>query len=308
MNAKERYKALCKERSEIGLFQNSVWLDAIAPDNWDVALATKGSEILGALPYFHKRKMGFSIITMPPLTPYLGPVLFYPSGQKPPARVAFEKEIIGLLVEKLPKTDKFIQYFLPSFQNALPFQWAGFEQSVRYTYLIEDTSNAEDCWNGLQGNIRRAIKKAQSNFSVQVANDSSELFRLKKADYQEKGLELEFDSAYLDKCSKALLKHEMGKLSIATDQEGKVISACLFGWDNEYLHYVAGSLDPEFRNSGALSLLLWDGIQLASEKGLKFNFEGGMFQSIEKYFRGFGAEPLPYFQISKVDSKLLNLL
>lgn len=308
MNAKERYKALCKERSEIGLFQNSVWLDAIAPDNWDVALATKGNEILGALPYFHKRKMGFSIITMPPLTPYLGPVLFYPNGQKPPARVAFEKEIIGLLVEELPKTDKFIQYFLPTFQNALPFQWAGFEQSVRYTYMIEDTSNVEDCWNGLQGNIRRAIKKAQAKFSIQVANNSSELFRLKEADYQEKGLELEFDSAYLDKCSKALLKLEMGKLSIATDQNGKAISACLFGWDKEYLHYVAGAVDPEFRNSGALSLLLWDGIQLASEKGLKFNFEGGMFQSIEKYFRGFGAEPLPYFQISKVDSKLLNLL
>ena len=308
MNAKDRYKTLCEVRPEIGLFQNSVWLDAVAPDNWDVALATKGSEVLAALPYFHKRKMGFSIITMPPLTPYLGPVIFYPGGQKPPARVAFEKEMIGLLVQELPKTDKFIQYFFPTFQNALPFQWEGFDQSVRYTYMIEDTSDEEECWNGLQGNIRRAIRKAQANYYVKVANDSSELFQLKELDYKEKGLELEFDSAYLASCTKGLLSHEMGKILIAKDQNGRVISACMFGWDREYLHYVAGALHPEFRNSGALSLLLWNGIQLACEKGLKFNFEGGMFQSIEKYFRGFGAEPYSYFQISKVDSKLLNLL
>ena len=308
MNAKQRYREICVERGDIGLFQNVVWLDAIAPSNWNVVLAVKGKEVLGAMPFFQKRKLGFDIITMPPLTPYLGPVLFYPVGQKPSTRLSFEKEIIQLLIAQLPKTDKFIQYFLPSFQNGLPFQWAGFDQSVRYTYVLSETFNINKCWDGLQGNIRRAIKKAEQEFTIEIADNSELLFQLKTEDYEEKKLELEFENSYLEDIYRALNANQIGQIIMAKDNNGNVSSAILLGWDSRSVHYISGALKPEFRSSGALSLLLWKGIQMASEKGLQFNFEGGMIESIEKYFRGFGAEPAPYFEVSKIDSKLLNLL
>ena len=95
---------------------------------------------------------------------------------------------------------------------------------------------------------------------------------------------------------------------VSRNDKGLAVASVLLGWDAARVHYIAGALDPNFRSSGALSQLLWEGIKIASEKGLQFNFEGGMFESIEKYFRGFGAEPQPYFQMSKIDSKVLNLI
>lgn|GEM_PF-4541022 len=61
------------------------------------------------------------------------------------------------------------------------------------------------------------------------------------------------------------------------------------------------------RTSGASSLLLWEAIRFALQVAERFDFEGSMFEPIERFFRGFGAVQKPYFQISKVDGKWLKL-
>ncbi|MFT5920417.1 MAG: hypothetical protein ACI9FU_002236, partial [Granulosicoccus sp.] len=205
MNNKAVYTSLSETEKRIPLFSSPTWLNAIAPDNWDVAIAQKGDTILGVMPYFIKKKMGFSIITMPPLTPYLGPILFYPSGQKSGTKLSFEKEIMEMLIAELPKTDKFIQYFHPDITNALPFQWKNFEQSVRYTYLIPKGKSKTECWDDLQGNIRRIIKKAQEPFQVRETDDATEIHRLKEKDYADKRLALNYDEHYFKNLCEALI-------------------------------------------------------------------------------------------------------
>ena len=64
-----------------------------------------------------------------------------------------------------------------------------------------------------------------------------------------------------------------------------------------------GGGDPEFRNSGATSLLMWNAIQFASTVSQIFDFEGSMIESVERFFRGFGAVQTPYFSISHIRSK-----
>ena len=308
MNNKAVYTSLSETEKRIPLFSSPTWLNAIVPDNWEVAIAQKGDTILGVMPYFIKKKMGFTIITMPPLTPYLGPILFYPEGQKSGTKLSFEKEIMEMLIAQLPKTDKFIQYLFPVVSNGLPFQWKGFEQNVRYTYIIKDTSNIEICQAGLQGNIRRAIKKAKANFDVVEIEDPSQLHALKQADYADKKLELNYDEDYFNAVFRAISADKNGKMLGAKDANGKLIAAILLGWDKGSMYYVSGAINPTHRNSGALSLLLWSGIEMASKMGVAFNFEGSMIESIERYFRSFGAEQIPYFEIRKVDSTLLKLL
>lgn len=63
--------------------------------------------------------------------------------------------------------------------------------------------------------------------------------------------------------------------------------------------------DPEFRNSGAASLLVYSAIKYLHEHDLadKFDFEGSMIFSVEKSFRYFGATQTPYFQIWKKNFK-----
>jgi hypothetical protein len=307
VNNKAVYTSLSETEKRIPLFSSPTWLNAIAPDNWDVAIAQKGDTILGVMPYFIKKKMGFSIITMPPLTPYLGPILFYPSGQKSGTKLSFEKEIMEMLIAELPKTDKFIQYFHPDITNALPFQWKNFEQSVRYTYLIPKGKSKTECWDDLQGNIRRIIKKAQEPFQVRETDDATEIHRLKEKDYADKRLALNYDEHYFKNLCEALITSGTGKILTAKDEEGKILAGILLGIDHENVYYVSGAIDPEHRNSGALSLLLWKGVEFAIDQNLNFNFEGSMIESIERYFRSFGAEQALYFQVKKIDSKLLHL-
>lgn len=67
--------------------------------------------------------------------------------------------------------------------------------------------------------------------------------------------------------------------------------------------------DIQYRN--VRILLLSKAIRDASsEKGI-FDFEGSMIESIATFFRKFGAEPTPYFNISKIFSmkgELSNLV
>ena len=64
--------------------------------------------------------------------------------------------------------------------------------------------------------------------------------------------------------------------------------------------------DPELRNSGAGVLLVWEAIQYTkNELGLNiFDFEGSIIKPIERVRRQFGTKQIPYFNISKYNSKL----
>ena len=64
--------------------------------------------------------------------------------------------------------------------------------------------------------------------------------------------------------------------------------------------------DPELRSSGATSLCMWEAIAHATSVTTRFDFEGSMIESIERFFRGFGAEQTPYFHITKTPSRLFR--
>ena len=58
-------------------------------------------------------------------------------------RLETEKRLLGELIEMLPPFDVFRQCFSPTLTNWLPFYWAGFQATVRYTYRIEDLSDLD---------------------------------------------------------------------------------------------------------------------------------------------------------------------
>jgi hypothetical protein len=68
-----------------------------------------------------------------------------------------------------------------------------------------------------------------------------------------------------------------------------------------------GGANPELRSSGATSLCLWEAIRFASKVCSRFDFEGSMIEPVERFFRGFGARQVPYFQINK-KSRLLQMI
>lgn len=304
MSNKETYRKLA-DQVELPLFHRPQWLDVVA-DNWDVALVMNGDEVTAALPYCLKKGLPGTRIYMPMLTPYLGPCLQYPEGQKYPKKLSYEKQQMQALIKALPKFDGFEQRFLPDQDNWLPFYWEGFEQTTRYTYIIEDTSDPEAVFAGFRDNVRRQIRKAEKSLTIS-SGTIEDLFHLKVATYDDRDQKNPLTQAYVQKIARLIEAEGWGWILEARDEEHTLHASVMLVWDHDTCYYLLGGADPAYANSGAMSLLLWEGIKIASEKGLQFNFEGSMIPEIERFFCAFGGTLTPYHQISKTSSGLLKL-
>ncbi|HEX8548837.1 MAG TPA: GNAT family N-acetyltransferase [Cytophagaceae bacterium] len=307
MSEKELFRKFCEQEKDIPIFLTYGWLQTVAPDCWDVVMECRGGEIVAFMPYVIKRKLFFKYITIPPLTPYMGPWIKYPKGQKYTTRLSHEKEMMTLLVSKLPVVDYFIQTFSPAITNWLPFYWASFQQSTRYTYVLTDVSNLDHIKENFSKNVRRHLKRAEEHLTVIEIEDVTILYNTLVKFYQENSLDMHFTLDYLTKIYSWTRLNNIGKLLAVTENEN-IIAAHLYVYDGETIYNLVGATDPDYKNSGAMTLLIWEGIKVAYEKGLKsFDFEGSMVMPVEKYFRDFGGIQRPYFKVTKSNSKLLTM-
>jgi lipid II:glycine glycyltransferase (peptidoglycan interpeptide bridge formation enzyme) len=293
------------------IFQTNWWLEALAPGQWGEVTFHKGDEIVARLPYVKKIKWGLTILTSPPLTQTLGPWLI-PSHAKYAKQLSQEKELFGTLIERLPPFDLFRQNFSPAITNWLPFYWAEFQQNTRYTYRLENLIDHDQLWFGFQENIRREIRKAMK--LVEVCDDSAselgldQFLDINEKSFQRQGKSLPYSRDLVNRLDKACIKHDARRIFFARDAKGRIHSTVYIVWDNNTAYYLMGGRDPELHNSGATSLVMWEAIKFASSVSKQFDFEGSMIETIEKFFRAFGAKQVPYFHVTKASPRMKVLL
>lgn len=308
-SAKNTYRNLCNNFPSLPLFMKDWWLDIVcSPENWNVALAEKAGKILGVFPYPLKKKYGFKTITMPHLTQTLGPWLFFPPKQKKTTKFSFQKEVLTSLIQELPPLDFFSQNFHYSFENWLPFYWKGFQQTTRYTYILENLSDLESVFSNFRSNIKTDVRKAQRQVKVVPSRDIEQFYKLHKTIFEKQNLSPKYNFSLLRKIDESCSKKRCREILFAKDSQGKIHACVYLVWDETDMYYLMGGSDPSLRKSGAISLLIWESIQLASQIGRQFNFEGSMIENIERFFRSFGATQKPYFHISKINSPAYRFL
>ena len=79
-------------------------------------------------------------------------------------------------------------------------------------------------------------------------------------------------------------------------------------WDQQQMYLLLSSINQDKVHSGAVSLLIWQAIQLAQSMNLSiFDFEGSVDAGIEQFFRSFGGQRVPYLIWSRTQSKLWAL-
>ena len=70
-------------------------------------------------------------------------------------------------------------------------------------------------------------------------------------------------------------------------------------WDKNCAHQIIIAVNPEYRDSGASTLVVWDAIKKLSKITKSWNFLGSMIEEVEYSNRQFGATQIPYFEITK---------
>ena len=169
-----------------------------------------------------------------------------------------------------------------------------------------------DLWDNLAGNIKREIKKAKNRHHIKVeeSDDVESFINLNIKTYDRQAMKMPYRSAYFSAVIRQTLDQKKGKLYIARGEDGQAHAAAFIVTDHSSAYYIAGAGDPDLRNSGAASLCLWHAIEssFGDPNITLFDFEGSMVEGIERFFRGFGAEPIAYYRVSKISSKPLAIL
>lgn len=300
------YRTLCATEPSVPMFCQDWWLDAVAPDAWDVVLVEKSGKVLAALPYVTRRRYGMRFIEQPALTQITGPWLVE-NKARTQGKLEAEKDLMHALIDQLPAFQSFSQNWHHSVTNWLPFYWRGFSQTTRYTYRLPDLSNLDAVWKGLSSNIRSDVRKAEDRFSVHLREQSTlaDFLTLTLKTFERQGKSMPYSTDFVSRLDSACAERGQRRIFIAEDPEGRMHAGCYIVWDQNCAYYLIGGGDPELRKSGATSFAVWQAIQFAAKVSKGFDFEGSMLEPVERFFRNFGAVQTPYFNVSRLNSKRL---
>ncbi|XZF13634.1 GNAT family N-acetyltransferase [Chitinophagaceae bacterium MMS25-I14] len=308
MTQKQLYKAICAHKSDLPVFLQYWWLDAVC-EEWDVVIAMKGQAVVGVWPYTLQQRLRIDMLRNPQLTPYLGPHIFFPDDIKDTNRDNFEHEVIAQLMEQLPDPDVWLLAIQPGIKQAGIFRDYLLTATVQQTFIIDLAAEESELFANMREPLRRNIRAAEKE--ITIVNDSrylSDLYHFQRVTLEDKGKAQHNIYEEMQQLYNVCRKHECTALWCAL-KDGVVQAIVWNVWDSERSYYFMGAKDPAGDNYKAMSLLLWHAIKEARNRGNRyFDLEGSMDPGVERFFRGFGGKRELYMVLRKNKSVLWRLL
>lgn len=297
---KHEYDEFVDSSPQGSIFQKSWWLDAVAPNRYEILCLKDNNLILAAWPVVIQNIMSVRVSILPQLTPTLG-IMFGPGLKRKYAeQLSEEMRLTSELVKRLPKYAFFYQRFHHQFGSWLPLYWADFKQSTRYTYIIDDLSDLNVVWENFRSKTRNHIKKAiKQDIRVETDLGLDILLDLNELTFRRQSLPVPYSREYVERIDKACMHHGARKMFFAVDSKNRPHAAVYVVYDQKAAYNLIAGGDPDLRSSHGHSLVLWEAIKFASTVSKSFDFEGSMHNHIEPFFRGFAGVQKPYFEITR---------
>jgi len=280
--AASAYDRFVAESPQGSVFCTSWWLDAVAPGSWRVHEVEEKERIIAAWPTV-ARTTGLGVLHAgAPLTPFLGPL--FPPGEGARRR-SREIRLIESLLERIGTYAHLEARCNPAFDYWTPLRWHGFEQTTHYTWRLTDLSDLDAVFAGFRENIRGHVRAAEKNGITVEEAELEDLLAVHRRRFarEPQGI-ARIDAAARERAARTVL--------VARDVDGTVRAAGYFVHDERYTTYLLAATDAELR--GAASLVLWEAIRRAAQRGTAFDFEGSMLEHVEPFVRSFGGVPTPY--------------
>lgn len=315
MTNKETYKILCEtEGAAIPLFLQYWWMEAVCKGkHWDVALVknSENGKIDAALPYLLGSRFGLRFVLQPQLTQFNGPWFRQDVTRNENQRLEFEKSMVDQLLKQLDglRLSYFEQNFSPIVTNWLPFYWSGFSQTTRYTYRIPDISDTEVVFSHFdKGRRQKPICRLENRYSL-VDDLTAEQFAQFHEDYwKSRGEKDLLSQDFIISIAKSAIVRDQGLLFGLKDEDDVLRAARFVVYDENSAYSLLSALHPEHHENGTSPLLFWRLIQKLSGKTRAFDFEGSMNPGIEQSYRLYGAIQTPYFNITKCNNRIFDIL
>jgi len=155
----------------------------------------KGDKLVGGFHLWSEQRKGVEILREPPFTPHIGPFYRSPSDNHNKAQ-DFQKKISAVLAEFISSLKK------PVVSCALhkdiidtqPFIWEEYKVIPHYTYIIDLSPSEEELWEGMIGDKRTDVRKAEKDeITIESVSDPAVVAELvgKTFSRQEKSVDIE---------------------------------------------------------------------------------------------------------------------
>ena len=297
MSVKEEYISYCNEKKSLPLFHRAAWWNLVL-ENWQVEKVS-AIEADAYLPYAFYKKWGFRFSRNPFLTPYSGLVFLSEDYSVEQKQALVEKAIL------------FLEQFSISQYDSHPLLSQGIKSNTtKTTFLLPLDKSIEEIFSSFKSSLRRQIKKASKNLTIETSYDISAFHKIYLDSLQKQKSNEIVPKELISKTLAYCEQKNCGQLFVARSNNGSIHASIFYVFDQKCAYYLLGGSATQHLGSGAMGLLLWHCIHEAHKQQLEyFDFEGSEVPGVARFFSGFGGNKIDYPILSaKTDPKLKTLL
>ncbi len=292
----EHYAAFAAKHGTV--FNQPQWLSIYKTDLEVVGIFNANDELIGLFNLQLQSVKGLKLIRIPPYSPH-NALCFINPASNTANKITFEKDLHVLIANylKSKKASITLQAFPSNINDMQVYIWNGYKVIPNYTYQLT-LSTTVNPFDNFTSEKRKSIRKAEKDqLKIEKVTDYQLVKNLVTKTFDRKNKDV--SNVMLDSI---LFQFATSTNSFAfvAHQNGKP-SACTFCiYDGSTAYYLLGGYDETNKHHGAGASCMYQSILYAQQIGLSvFDFEGSMLPEVEKYFREFGGQLIPYYTLNK---------
>lgn len=172
----------------------------------------------------------------------------------------------------------------------------GYEKVRKETMILNLDGDAGEAWKGFQGRARNMIRKAEKSGVtvrrvVPDATNIAKYYTMLLETFGRQGLKPAHPLRLYQAMGEGLSPHQWLHLLVA-EHEGEWVASAIFLTYGERMVYLSGVSNDAGRRLAANSLLQWEAIKMACERGIaEYDLGGTGNAAIDKFKASFGGRP-----------------
>ncbi len=308
MTNQEQWIDFCaRHTQDICLYDQPFWLDAVCEgrENWDVLLTEEHGEIIAALPFHHKQRLGLTYVTMPKLTQRNQIWIQHAQDESTEEHIVRENQSYSQLIKQIETMDISVyqQCLSQSDAYSQPFDKMGYNQSTLYTFCVDSPYDLDGAFRNFAKSTKQAIKRAGQAAEITEFDDIDLFYKLNTMTFERQHMRNPVSRELIVRLYNACKEHNAVKMLCAKDAFGTICDVLFLVYDAKAVYSLMSGSRPDKRGNNFMTALDYEGIKFACDTGRLYDFEGSMMEGVANYNRAFGAEMRPYYSVKKVLEK-----
>ncbi len=303
---KDEYKGwdeLVAQSPASNIFDTTLWLDTLTTVlNSDIKIlgVFNNGDLIGGVAFDVIKRLGMKIAKIPPMSAF-NSCHYIPKETSHKDRLGrFVQEIVIAITKKLQ--NDYCYTFLANhveFQDIRGFLWKDWRPIILYSYRVP-LDNVD--LSLISASKRRQVKKALKRVvAIEEVKDVACIYGIIKNTYLRQGIKCPLTLKELSG-----IYERMGDNMIinAAREQGnddyKAVIVYVVDHNKKCIYNLINGYENEIPDSGANTLLIWEGIKFFKDKGFEYYDLGEAGRSSKANFKGeFYTDLVPYYQVSK---------